>query len=292
MSWLFHTLLTMLLWGIWGAMSKPVSTALSSWEVQTFSVAGLMPVIVALALYQARTDGMRFNRGWWYGFIAGVVGSMGNLACFQAMNVGGKAAAVIPLTSLYPLVTVVLAHFFLKEKLQRIHAAGIGLSLAAIYCFNGGGAADWVSPWLAFSLIPIGLWGWAALWQKMSTQHASNAFSTLAFLAGYLPSALIILLIKPIRWEHSGSTWMWVLLLGFFLALGNLTLICAYGSGGKASIVTPASGMYALVTIPLAVAFLGEKISAIEWCGIGLALLAVVALCREAPAPGPEPARE
>src|SRR5262245_8309798 len=103
MKWLVHTFLTMVLWGIWGAVSKPVSTALSSWEAQVFSMAGLLPVVVALALVQARAGGFKFNRGWWYGFIAGVVGSLGNLACFQAMNSGGKAAAVIPLTSLYPL---------------------------------------------------------------------------------------------------------------------------------------------------------------------------------------------
>ena len=67
-------------------------------------------------------------------------------------------------------------------------------------------------------------------------------------------------------------------------ALGNLTLIYAYGTGGKAAIVTPLASLYSLVTIPLAVVLLHERISGREGLGIALAILAAVALAWESPA--------
>jgi len=67
--------------------------------------------------------------------------------------------------------------------------------------------------------------------------------------------------------------------------LGNLTLLIAYGLGGKASVVTPMAGLYSLVTIPLAVLILGEKVSGREGLAIALALGAAIALSCDTPAP-------
>jgi transporter family protein len=43
-----------------------------------------------------------------------------------------KASVVGPLTSLFPLLTVILAMIFLKERMNRIQVAGVVLALAAI----------------------------------------------------------------------------------------------------------------------------------------------------------------
>jgi hypothetical protein len=65
-------------------------------------------------------------------FTSGVISSVGNLACFQALAAGGKAAAVIPLTSLYPLVTIILARRILKGRLNIVQWGGIVASFAAL----------------------------------------------------------------------------------------------------------------------------------------------------------------
>jgi transporter family protein len=62
---------------------------------------------------------------------------------------------------------------------------------------------------------------------------------------------------------------------------GNVACFQALAAGGKASVVTPMASLYSLVTIPLAVTLLGERVSMREGLGIGLALLAVVALSWE-----------
>jgi drug/metabolite transporter (DMT)-like permease len=51
-------------------------------------------------------------------------------------------------------------------------------------------------------------------------------------------------------------------------------------------VVTPLASLYSLVTIPLAILLLGERIAWREGLGIGLAVLAVLALCRETAPPG------
>ncbi len=42
------------------------------------------------------------------------------------------------LSSLYPVTTVVLATVFLRERVTRTHAVGIGLAVAAIACIAIG----------------------------------------------------------------------------------------------------------------------------------------------------------
>lgn len=281
--WLVFTLLTLFLWGGWGLVSKPLSNALSPWQVQTFSSLGLLPVIAVLVKRKlpARTNS---RRGWWLAFGAGLLSSFGNVAYYQALANGGKAAAVTPLTALYPLVTVGLALIFLHERLNVVQSLGAGLSLAAMYCFNVGAGSAWLTPWLAVALLPIALWGLGALLQKLATNEISVEFATAAFLIGELPVALVTPFCVPMNWGLSGTTWGLLLLLGLLFALGNLTLIYAYGTGGKAAIVTPLAGLYSLVTIPLAVAFLGERVSGREGLGIVLALMAAAALAWESPA--------
>jgi uncharacterized membrane protein len=74
---------------------------------------------------------------------------------------------------------------------------------------------------------------------------------------------------------------MLVSALGFFFGLGNLAILLAFAREGKASVIAPLAGLYPVVSIPIAILFLGEKVSGREWLGIGLALTAVVALAWE-----------
>lgn len=293
--WLTYTLVTMVLWGGWGVVSKPLASALSPWQVQSLSALGLLPAIAWLARTPEAGSGSNDSRGWLLAFASGVLGSLGNVAYYQALSAGGKAAAVTPITALYPLVTIALAFLFLRERLNGIQATGVVVSLAALYLFNVGADTGWLTPWLAVALIPIVLWGASALLQKMATCSASTERVTIAFLLGEIPVSLLTPLFQPINLHLPGKTWLMLVLLGLFFALGNLTLIRAYATGGRAAIVTPLASLYSVITIPLAMFFLHEQVGLREWLGIALTLTAVVALGWEtAPqaAPGADPRPE
>jgi drug/metabolite transporter (DMT)-like permease len=284
-SWFLYTVVTMFLWGGWGLVSKPIADRLSPWQVQTVSALGLLPVIGLVTGSKNLPNGAKPRRGFWLAFGSGVVATLGNIAYYQSLSVGGKAAAVTPLTALYPVVTVSLAIAVLGERLNRIQIAGVLLSLGAIYFFNVGSGSALLTPWLALALVPIGLWGASALLQKCAALHASSELATIGFLLGALPISALMPFCVPMNWQLPYTTWALAIAVGFLFGLGNLTLMFAYGNGGKGSVVTPLAGLYSLVTIPLAVLILGEHVTAREGLGIALALAAAAALSYEKPAP-------
>src|SRR5262245_18329858 len=148
-SWLTYTLLTMLLWGGWGVVSKPLSNALSSWQVQDLSMIGELPVIAFLFAARRAGNGPINRTALWLAFGSGALGSLGNVAYYQALAMGGKAAAVVQLTALHLPVTIVLALALLCERLNVIQWAGICTSLVAIYLFNVVNELGWFTPWFA-----------------------------------------------------------------------------------------------------------------------------------------------
>ncbi|HXJ61145.1 MAG TPA: DMT family transporter [Candidatus Dormibacteraeota bacterium] len=292
--WILYAVLTVFFWGIWGFIPRQLNAlaaarhaeVISAEQQQVISTLGLLPILLVLAGRRGRLGGSRIKRGCAMALGAGLVGSIGNLLFYHLQNVGQNAATVVPFTSLYPLVTVVLAMVLLKEKLNPIQIAGIGLALVSMYFFNVGREEPFSSRWLGFALLPIGCWGVAGLLQKLCTNDVSAELSTLCFLGGLLPLSLLLVLVRPMNWQMPVNEWVWAVALGLFLGLGNLTFLAAFAAGGKAAVVTPLAGLYSLVTVPLAVGWVGDKVSPREWLAIALALLAVTALALEsAPAP-------
>jgi uncharacterized membrane protein len=276
--WLIWTLVALGCWGVWALLSKLIGDALSPGMNQALSTLGILPVIVGLGFSKKARGGAR--RGMVYAFASGLLSGVGNIAYYWVLN-SGKASTVVPLTALYPLVTVLLAVAFLKEKLNRVQVAGIFFALVAIYFFNVPSEENALNRWLLLAMIPIVLWGATGLLQKMATNFISGELSALLFLLAFIPIAVVLFFVDPFPKEISVRSWGLVLLLGLTLALGNVAILVAFASEGKASIIAPLAGLYPLVSIPIAIVALGEKISPRETVGVVTALLAVVALSME-----------
>ena len=285
--WLLWSLVALLSWGVWAILSKLIGDALSAAHSQALSTVGLVPVMIALGFSGRLSAPGNRLRGTLCAFAAGVLGCAGNIAYYHALNRGGKAATVVPLTALYPLVTIVLAVVLLKEKLNRIQIVGVLLSLAAICLFNVSSAEGLLSGGLAYALVPIAFWGVAGLLQKACTNHISGELSTLWFLSAFIPVAVLILWRESLPPRIAPGVWLLVAVLGLFLGLGNFALLAACASAGKASIVIPLTALYPAVSVPIAILFLGEKVGTRESVGILLALASVIALSHESP-PAPE----
>ena len=91
----------------------------------------------------------------------------------------------------------------------------------------------------------------------------------------------VLVVLEPLHAMPNAKTWSLVVALGFLFSLGNLALLFAFARGGKASIIAPLAGLYPAVSIPVAILFLGERVTYREWMGIGVALVAVVAMAKE-----------
>jgi drug/metabolite transporter (DMT)-like permease len=283
--WVFWTAATMTSWGVWAVLGKVIGDRLTGAQSQALSTVGIMPVVLALAWSKdlaARPSG---RRGMCYALAAGVVSGLGNVPFYDLLARGETAATAVSLTALYPVVTIALAAVLLDERVNRVQAVGLILALAAIYLFNVSEEGGILSGWLAYAFLPMALWGTAGFLSKLATAHLSGKRAALLLLIGFLLTNVGLL--AYVKWPESVPLPLWglVVALGFFLAFGNYTVVLAY-AGGKASVITPLAGLYPLVSVPVAVLLLDEKVGPRTAAGIGCALLAVLALSFETP-PGP-----
>ena len=288
-GWLRWTLLALFSWGVWAIMAKLIGEELSGAHSQALSTLGILPIMLAIGVSQGKRVSAPGNRrhGILYALVAGAISFLGNVVYYDALSRGGKAAMIVPLTALYPLTTILLAILFLKERLNRIQLVGALVSLVAIYLFNVQREEGFFSSWLMLALMPIVLWGAAGFLQKLSTNHISGELSTLWFLGAFIPFGVLFLMLEPLPAQIASKTWLLVIAQGFFLALGNLAVLIAFANQGKASIITPLTALYPVISVPIAIGFLGESVGPREALGIFLALVSVVMLSRETPVPVP-----
>jgi uncharacterized membrane protein len=285
--WLIYSLITIVLFGFWGFVSTVVTRDVAPLTVQVLSTIGLLPVALVLAFSKNLHKASNFGRGMLFATATGVLGGSGNIAMYKALQLGGEGSAVVPFTGMYPLVTVILATFLLKERLNRIQTLGIGLALAAIYLFSPReslGAAthlrNMLSAWMVYSLIALVLFGLSCIAMKFSTRHISDELSTIFYTVGYILIAAVIIAAHSAEWHLSKKDWGLGILVGLLMASATLTLFVAY-RWGKASVVTPLTALYPLVTVVLAGLVLKEHFDSVKVAAIVLALTAGLALSIE-----------
>lgn len=135
-AWLFYSLVTILLWGAWGLVSKLASEGIDANTNQVYFTLGLLPLILMMLRSPRLKGGAQRRSGIRWAFLTGILGGTGNIAFFHALVIGGKASIVIPVTALFPLVTVILATLFLHERMGRAQKVGLVLALVAIYILS------------------------------------------------------------------------------------------------------------------------------------------------------------
>ena len=277
LSWPIWTLTAVVSWGLWGVFSKLLGDALSPEMGQALSTVGLIPLLVPLASTEGRSLGMAQVRGILLALAGGLVTCLGNVLYYAALHRGGAAATVVTLSALAPFVTLSMALALLRERLNRVQVAGAACALLALGLLNVQPDGALLSPVVAYALPPILLFGLSGFLQKIATQHLTAAQAALCYLGASIPVALWYGITEPWPTTISTSSWVLVTSLGFFLGLGNLAVIAAFGAGGKASVISPLSNLYPVISLPLLL-LLGERIGPREWTGIVLALVGAVGL--------------
>ncbi|HQY06836.1 MAG TPA: DMT family transporter [Lacunisphaera sp.] len=297
-TWLLYTLTAATCWGIWGVLSKGPSRELSGWMTQMLFTFALVPSVILAARSKNVRTGTNHRLGLFWGFVSGLIAAAGNIFFYLALEAGAVTAVAVPLTNVYPLVTLFLAYFWFKERLNLIQGFGILLAVAAILLLSGEAKSLGqplellrrisLTPWMLHSLGAMVCWGVFSATQKVSTNHVSAELSYLAWCAAFIPIALWIVATKPLDW-HMSAAMVWSgLAAGALNSFGVIAAFAAYRCEGKAAVVTTlAAAVQPLVTIVLALIFLGERVGLVETAGIAVAILAAIALSQESkPIPG------
>lgn len=126
--WLFWAIMSLLFWGLWAIPSKLAIGMIG--EADYILIDGLTMVVVwaPLWLYFEKGRMERDIHKLKYSAFAGVMASVGTICLFLALS-NGIVSLVTPLTSVYPIVTVLLARFTLKERLIWLQYLAVAIAV-------------------------------------------------------------------------------------------------------------------------------------------------------------------
>jgi len=132
--WFTPAIIGFFLFGLWGFFPKLSTNYIDPKSALIYEVAGGMVIgLVTLCLVEFRPE---FHiRGTAYAILTGMAGTLGVLFFFFALS-RGRASIVVTLTALYPLVTILLAYFLLREPISLRQGVGMILALIAMVLFS------------------------------------------------------------------------------------------------------------------------------------------------------------
>jgi uncharacterized membrane protein len=284
-AWLFNALVTVALWGVWGAFSG-ISPARGFPETLVYCVWALTmipPALIVLAQAKWKLD---VNpRAIFYGAAVGFLGAGGQLVLFYAVA-RGPAYLIFPIVSLSPVITIALSFVLMGERTGKLGVLGIVLALAALPTFDfvpGAGGAGQASAWLVPALIVMACWGVQAYFMKSANAVMSGeSIFFYMMLTGLLVTPIAYGMTdfgKPINWGADGP----LLAAGIQVlnAIGALTLVFAFRYG-KAIIVAPLANAGApLATAIISLVVLQVMPGPLKTVGIVLAIVASLLLAIE-----------
>jgi drug/metabolite transporter (DMT)-like permease len=287
-NWVFYALITVALWGVWGALAGlsaqhgfPDTLVYCVW-----SLTMIPPALVVLARDSWKLDVS--GRAVAYGLTVGLLGAGGQMLLFKALTIG-PAYFIFPIISLSPAITIAMSFLLLRERTGKLGALGIVLALAALPLFDlslgqsDGSSSGQGLAWFALALLIMAAWGVQAYFMKLANNTVSAASIFFYMMVGGL-------LLAPLAWAWTDFTqpvnmawdgpWM-TAGIQILNAIGALTLVFAFRYG-KAIVVAPLTNAGApLVTAVLALAFAGAVPGPLKILGLALALIASLLLVIE-----------
>ena len=291
-GWLVNALVTVVLWGVWGAFSglSPQRGFPETLVYVVWALTMVPPALVVLKQAGWRLD--RSSRAIGYGLAVGLLGAGGQMLLFYAVA-RGPAYLIFPIISLSPVVTIAMSSLLLGERTGKLGALGILLALLALPTFDfapGAGGAGASGAWLLPAVAVMLCWGVQAYFMKAANQ-VTSAESIFVYMT------LSGLALAPMAWAmtDTGRAINWGLdgpglaaAIQLLNAIGALTLVFAFRYG-KAIIVAPLANAGApLATALISLAVLHVLPGPIKTVGIVLALTASLLLAIEPDAADPE----
>jgi uncharacterized membrane protein len=133
--WFWYSILTVIGWAGWAILLKIGSVEIPSEPSLFLQTSGMVPLALILVL-AGSSGGLKSKKGIVYSLLNGMITGVGILCLLAAYRSGGNTSVVAVTTSLYPLVTFVLAVLLLREKLTRLQLLGLVLATVSIVIFS------------------------------------------------------------------------------------------------------------------------------------------------------------
>ena len=131
--------------------------------------------------------------------------------------------------------------------------------------------------WLWYAILCIFWWGLWGFLSKVGSASANPMQLQVLFTLGMLPVALGMLLQMRWKLDRNAGGATYGILSGVTTGLGTLGYYAALREQ-NASVVTPLTGLFPLLTIVLAFIVLRERLNKVQLGGMVLALASIVVL--------------
>lgn len=255
-NWIIFVIVHVAFMGVWGALVEipekngfPATLGFVAW---TLSMIPAALVALYFTKWKLETD----RRSILLGSLAGLLGAIGQLVLFFTLKIA-PAYLVFPLLSLTPVVTILLAVVFLKEKTGLVGWIGIGVAIAAILLLSyiPGGDTDSVAGngWMLLAVIPLFAWGAQGFVMRFANETMkaeSIFFYMMATSVILIPVAFYMTdFSQQIEWGFKGP--YLAIMIQILNAFGALFLVYAFRYG-KAIIVAPmTTALSPIITVVL-----------------------------------------
>jgi drug/metabolite transporter (DMT)-like permease len=280
--WVGYTVLAAVSWGIWGTLTKYISDEVSPFSYQLLFTSGMLFSLPFL-LRRLKTQVVTF-KGIVWGVAISCFATIGNICVYQSFTFGGKASVVIPLSNLYPLVTILIAIAFFKERIHWLNAFGILIVFPAILMLSGQSEILYdplayfrttpLERWTLYAFLSMIFFGVFNASQKVIANLIAPEWSYLSFIISSALISIGFIVFGLVDFSFSTRTFWVGSAAGMFDGLGVLAMYAAYAAKGKASQVSPvAATLQQIFTIGLAILILREKLSTGETIGMLMAIL-------------------
>jgi len=257
-KWISYVIIHVAFMGVWGALieipEKNGFPPTLGYIVWAFT---MIPAAI-VGLYNNKWKLEYDGRSILLGSLIGFLGAIGQLVLFITLKVA-PAYLVFPLLSLTPVVTILLAVLFLKEKTGRLGWIGIGVAIVAIFLLSyqpKGGHGVESQVWMLLAAIPLFAWGTQGFVMRFAneTMKAASIFFYMRFTSVILiPVAWMMTdFSQPINWGFKGPYLAGMIQI--LNAFGALCLVYAFRYG-KAIIVAPmTTALSPVITVVLSLA--------------------------------------
>ncbi len=125
----------LLLWGVWGLVAKFATNEIGMQVVIWGQVASLALFPFYFVLFKDLLPVQWNGIGIAWGLLAGALGISGTIVLYLLLR-SAPTSIVIPISALYPVVTVVLAYIFLREELSLTRIIGVVCAVAAVWLLS------------------------------------------------------------------------------------------------------------------------------------------------------------
>lgn len=134
--WIWLAIGALVAWGFWSFLPKLALQSMKPHSVVFYeSLGNLITAIPVFILLRGRL--IRSRIGISISAFVSVMTVGAFLLYFFALH-HGPVATVVTVTALYPIIVLLMARIFLKEKLNRIQMAAVALAVCSIYLLAGG----------------------------------------------------------------------------------------------------------------------------------------------------------